>query len=268
MRAALAFLLSLLPWFPPSAAAGGRDCTVLSDFETGRVLRRDGPCDERASPASTFKVALAVMGYDAGVLRDRATPSWPYREEYGAWMQSWKTDTTPESWMRDSVVWYSWGITRALGAGRFQAAVDALDYGNRDLSGSPGKGDGLTHAWLGTSLAISPIEQVAFLRRLGRGELPVSAESQRRTVEILPVLALPDGWTARGKTGTGFQRGADGATRRDRQLGWYVGWAERDGRRIAFARLVMDEAKVPGAAGPRARDSLAADWPALVGSLR
>ncbi len=108
--------------------------------------------------------------------------------------------------------------------------MDRFDYGNRDLSGNPGKHDGLTQAWLSSSLAISPQEQARFLGKLVSGELPVSAQTLQRTANILrqpdidgwrdpsarPAWATPSCWMA---ASTGISR-----------IGWFVGWASKQDR--------------------------------------
>ncbi len=240
-------------------------CTLLVEAESGATLARQGAqCGTRNSPASTFKIALALMGFDAGILSDEHHPAWPYKPEYEAWMESWKTTVDPTGWLLNSVVWYSREIARRLGAARFQSYIDGLDYGNRDLSGDPGKNNGLSNAWLSSSLKISPVEQTAFLRKLLSRQLAVSKEAMAQTEAIMPQFPLPDGWTVRGKTGTGFQPRPDGASDRDRQFGWFVGWAQKGARRVVFARLVKDDAGNEEYAGPRARNSLLADLPRLL----
>jgi beta-lactamase class D len=236
--------------------------------DTGKVMLRQGEqCEVRNSPASTFKIALGLMGYDAGILADAHAPAWPYQEEYAAWMDSWKTTIDPTSWQRESVVWYSREITRRLGADRFQRYVDLLDYGNRDLSGDPGQNNGLSRSWISSSLKISPIEEAAFLRGLLNQKLPVAHQAVDKTIAIIPQFPLPDGWTAHGKTGTGFRPGADGKLDRDRQFGWFVGWVQKTDRRLIFAMLIKEDAKIAGAAGLRARDELLAKLPKLLGGL-
>jgi len=240
-------------------------CTLLVEAESGATLTRQGAQREtRNSPASTFKIALALMGYDAGILSEAHRPAWPYKPEYGPAMANWGNIVDPTGWLRDSVVWYSREITRRLGAGRFQRYVDELNYGNRDLSGDPGANNGLANAWLSSSLKISPLEQTAFLRRLLSRQLAVSKEAIAQTEVIMPQFPLPDGWTVRGKTGTGFQPRPDGASDRDRQFGWFVGWAQKGARGVVFARLVKDDAGSEEYAGPRARNSLLADLPRLL----
>ena len=176
-----------------------------------------------------------MIGYDTGILSDEHAPAWPYKEEYEAWMDSWKTTVDPTSWLRDSVVWYSREITRRLGAVQFQDAVDRLGYGNRDISGDPGKNNGLTKAWISSSLQISPAEETAFLRKLLLRQLPVSRPAMDRTVAIVPQFPLPDGWMVHAKTVTGLQPRADGKIDQDRHFGWFVGWVQKDERTFAFA---------------------------------
>jgi beta-lactamase class D len=249
---------------PAAAAFAATTCTLIVDAATGTTQVRIGDrCDERQTPASSFKVPLALIGFDTGILQDGARPAWPFREGYADWDPIWKRTTTPTSWLRDSVVWYSQELTRRLGDARFKEYVDRLDYGNRDISGNPGRGDGLTTAWLSTSLRISAAEQVAFMRRLVRQELKVSPSATERTMAIMPSVQI-DGWHISGKTGTGSRRNADGTNDRNRQVGWFVGWATRGGRTLVFARLIEDDGPEKVRGGWRARDTLFADWPALM----
>ncbi|MBM6595024.1 class D beta-lactamase [Microvirga pudoricolor] len=256
--------LFLAASFLAASPALAQTCTILSDAETGRILVQQGPCDTRNSPASTFKVPLAVMGFDFGILQNSQVPAWPYRAEYRAWNDAWKRAIDPQAWLRDSVVWYSQELTRRLGMERFQRYVDAFGYGNRDLSGDPGRNNGLTHAWLGSSLTISPLEEVAFMRRLVRDELPVSKDAQAKTRAAMPEFSTSDGWRVRGKTGSGFGRGSGGKPDRTKPFGWFVGWAEKEGRTVVFARLIKSDVRVKDYLGPRTRDGLLEDWPALV----
>ncbi len=265
------FVLALLPTFALAAREPVRKeativaCTLLVDAATGDVRVKQGEgCDVRNSPASTFKVALSVMGYDSGILQDAHAPAWPYKEEYKAWRESWKQATDPTYWLKESVVWYSQQLTQKMGMERFQRFVDAFDYGNRDLSGDRGRHNGLTRAWLSSSLQISPAEQIALLRKLLARKLPVSARAQEMTMEIMPTFPLADGWTVQGKTGTGSQRQADGTLDEDRQFGWFVGWARKGDRLLVFARLIKDQARIESTAGFRARDMILADLPALL----
>ena len=254
--------LSVMP-----ALAADTQCTLLADAASGRVLLQEGMCDERVPPASTFKIPIALMGYDAGFLEDEASPTLPFEEGYADWIKSWRADTDPTAWMRDSVVWYSQQVTLSLGVARFAAYTAAFGYGNADVSGDAGKDNGLTRAWLSSSLRISPLEQVAFLAELVRGELPVSGHAHAMTKAILPVAKLPDGWTVRGKTGAAFASQANGRPDRNRPIGWYVGWAQKDGRTIVFSRMKKHARRQELTPGFGARDAMLKDLPAMLDGL-
>ncbi len=237
-------------------------CTLVVEAQTGRVVTSQGDCASRTTPASSFKLALALMGYDAGILKDAHTPAWPFRPEYLASHSEWKQATDPTSWLANSVVWYSQILTPQLGMNRFRTYVENFDYGNKDISGNPGKNDGLTEAWLSSSLQISPAEEVGFVRKMLLGNLPVSKAAISATMMIVPAWTLADGLVVHGKTGTGFARAADGSLDRVHGIGWFVGWAEQGGQRFVFARLIRQGSL--GGAGFVSRDTLKADLPALL----
>lgn len=238
-------------------------CTVILDEVSGDVLHRDGSCDDRFTPASTFKLPLALMGYDTGILIDAHTPSWDYKPEFKRGEREQKT-TDPMIWEKDSIVWYSQEITRRLGNDRFSDYVLKFDYGNKDISGDPGKNNGLTDSWLTSSLAISADEQAAFLRRALSGQLPLSEGSLDMMLAIVPHFETADGWDVQGKTGSGWLKDKAGKPDRNRPLGWFVGWAVKDERRVVFARLNIDVRKSDKFAGLETRDGFLADLPSLL----
>lgn len=251
----------------PARLPGPRDCRLLLDAKTGRTLVRQGPCAVRHSPCSTFKIPLAVMGFDAGVLKSAHEPAWDYDPKYPSSRPEEQTRLDPTAWEKISSVWYSQKLTGQLGMAAFQRYVDMFSYGNRDLSGDPGQDNGLTHAWLMSSLAISPDEQVAFLQKLLSGKLGVPHRPIVLTQEIMPVFPAGDGWTVTGKTGSGFQRKSDGTLDRTLALGWFAGWAVKGGRTLIFANLILDESPQPGYGGLRCRDAFLRALPSLVRDL-
>ncbi|MGX9177697.1 class D beta-lactamase [Mesorhizobium sp. BHbdii] len=257
------YLLAWLLGFPiraQSAPLKDVECTLILDADSGETLYRQGVCDQRFSPASTFKVPLSLIGYDAGILIDEHTPAWDYKPEFNAVKRDQKT-VDPTIWEKDSVLWFSQEITRRLGSERFAGYVSKFDYGNTDVSGNAGKNDGLTRSWVNSSLRISPVEQVNFLRRLLARKLPVSDKAHAMTEAILPTFQA-GGWTVQGKTGTtGLRNDADKV---NRSLGWFVGWAQSDGRKIVFARLVVDTKRSDTPKGLRTRAMFMKELPNLV----
>ena len=258
----LALALALLPW--PQVSAAEVICTIVADAETGKTVLEEGDCDLRKTPASTFKVPLAVIGFETGILESEDAPVLSYRAGDPDWGgEVWLRDTSPRDWMRHSVVWYSQRITRALGRQTLTDYAVLLKLGNADFSGDKGQDNGLDRAWLSSSLLISPREQVTFLCGLVQGTLPLSTEAISMTQAIMPNV-LAGGWRFQGKTGGAFPREADGSFDYTRGIGWYVGWATRGDRTLVFARLTQANERQERSAGLITRDALLAQWPDLV----
>jgi beta-lactamase class D len=95
----------------PAMAAEPVDCTVILDARNGDVLLREGICDQRFAPFSSFKLPLAVMGFDAGILVDDVTPRWEWHPGMTAPQRDHKP-VDPTIWERDSVLWYSREVAR------------------------------------------------------------------------------------------------------------------------------------------------------------
>lgn len=248
----------------PAQAQTAPGCTLLAEAATGKILKQAGECATRITPSSSFKIAIALMGYDAGFLKDEHAPVLPFKPGYPDWNPAWETDIDPTSWIKLSVVWYSQQITQAMGERHFQHYVQAFHYGNEDVSGDPGKHNGLTNAWLSSSLKISPLEQATFLEKIVQRSLPIQAEAYDMTDRITKITTLPNGWDVHGKTGSGFPNLADGTVDRDHPYGWFIGWATKGERKLVFVRQTQETERREGLAGVRARDAFLTELPALL----
>jgi len=60
-------ILVILPFANGHAATL---CTAVADAVSARIIVQDGACERRVTPASTFKIAISLMGYDSGFLID------------------------------------------------------------------------------------------------------------------------------------------------------------------------------------------------------
>ncbi|HSX38317.1 MAG TPA: penicillin-binding transpeptidase domain-containing protein [Chlamydiales bacterium] len=190
--------------------------------------------DERVSPYSTFKIALSLIGYDMGILKDPEIPTWEFQVGYEAYLPAWETAQNPLSWMRHSCVWYSKILASQVGQEGLQKYLASFSYGNEDLSGglvSPGPVD---PAWIDSSLKISPKEQVTFLQKMIQGQFPVSQQALQMTKVLMFREELANHWQLYGKTGGGSS--SDGL-----EYGWFVGWIEKGERRFPFAYLIRDQ---------------------------
>ena len=180
-------------------------------------------------PASTFKVFNAMVALDSGAVKDEyEVIRWDGVKRQ---FDGWNRDHSLASAMKFSAVWFYQEMARRAGATRMQEWIDKAGYGNRDIGG------GIDRFWLSGRLRIDAVQQVDFLRRLAHGTLPFSARAQETVRRITIVEAAP-GYTLHGKTGWALKRDNG----RDLDLGWYIGWVERDGRRWFFA-LNIDMSK-------------------------
>jgi beta-lactamase class D len=112
-----------------------------------------------------------------------------------------------------------------------QKYLDQAGYGNGDMSGA------IDSFWLDGGLRISPDEQIDFLRRLAAEQLPFSARSQALVKEML-IVEQTAAYTLRAKTGW--------VSRFSAQIGWYVGYLERDGHTYFFALNIESAQATPG----------------------
>lgn len=213
----------------------GRDgCFELYDLNAKKlVVRSDARrCAERVSPCSTFKVPLALVAFDAGVLTDeRSSIKWDGQDRG---RDVWNRDQTAASWMGDSVVWFSQRLTPQLGMERVRRYLARFGFGNGDMSG------GITTAWLDSSLKISADEQLRFWERFWSGDLPVSRHAIETTKKITLVDRSAAGWTLHGKTGSGRVAPAGGPSGDELQHGWFVGHLARGEQEYVFATAYSD----------------------------
>lgn len=253
--------LTLCVFVVPAPANSAPLCAIVADSVAGKILVEQGDCRTRVTPASTFKISLAVIGFEKGYLEDEHNPALPYKEGYVAWGgDNWKQPTDPTRWMKYSVVWYSQIMTRMLGEKQLTDYALKFGFGNADFTGDPGEDNGLDRAWIGSSLKVSPFEQTVFLRRLMLRQLPASERAMIQASKIVEMIPAANGWEFHGKTGGASRGKTDGA----HGYGWYVGWAIKGGRTLVFAYLTQDQGEVATPAGIRAREALFGAWPSLV----
>lgn len=213
---------------------GFEGCFVLFDVEANTYRRHNSKrCAQRFAPCSTFKIPNSLIGLETGVVTDeKHVFKWDGQQR---WNKEWNRDHDLRSALRESVVWYYQEIARRVGAERMREFVRKFNYGNLETSGD------VTLFWLNDTLQISADEQVAFLDRLRRGDLPVSRRSLDIMRDIL-ILSQKDGYVLRAKTGT---------QARDDQMifGWFVGYVRCHNRDYVFALNISGA----GASGMKAK---------------
>jgi beta-lactamase class D len=208
----------------------------------------EASCKERLPAASTFKIPLAVMAFDAKILKDENTVlKWDGKKDA---REELNRDHSAKTWMSDSVVWYSQRIAKKLGQRRLEMSLQSFRYGNQDLRG------GLTQAWLlppttdKGALKISAFEQVEFLKHLWSDTLPATKRAMRLARDITYLETSPEGFVLHGKTGSNFYD-AD----RKIHMGWFIAHIQSTDKEYVAVTNFSDLAprETPGYGGMRAK---------------
>lgn len=226
-------------------------CFVLYNLNT-RVFEKvigEQRCRLQLPASSTFKVPLAVMAFDAKVLKDEnQTLKWNGKKNE---RESDNKDHNAQTWMSESVVWFSQQLTPRIGKKKMTQYLKRFDYGNRDLSA------GITNAWLispadnGAALKISAYEQVEFIKKLWTNQLKASPAAMEKTRDLTYLEMSPKGFHLNGKTGSNFYD-----SERTRHLGWFIGHLQKEGQEYIvvtnFSDILGTEPTNYG--GPRAKN--------------
>jgi beta-lactamase class D len=207
------------------AEHGVEGAFILYNWNEGTYVRHNAErCAQQFIPASTFKVFNALVALETGVVADEnQVIQWDGVDRNYA---PWNRDHNLKTAMEHSVVWFYQELARRVGRERMQHYIDAVGYGNQDISGE------IDSFWLDGGLRISQEEQIQFLGRLYEGDLPFSDRAMDIVREII-VLEETDEYKLSGKTGW--------TSRVEPQIGWFVGYLEEDGNVYFFATNVERE---------------------------
>ncbi len=190
------------------------------------VVHNTGRANTRFIPASTFKIPNTLIALETGVASgpdfllewdSNVAPRRPW------WPASWAKDHTLRTALANSAVWYYQELARRIGPERMAVYLERFSYGNQNLSG------GIDQFWLQGGLRISPLEQVDFLRRFYFRELGVAERSTQLVKEMLVLEETPQ-YRLSGKTGWAALGDYEG-----REIGWLVGYLEKEGDVYFFA---------------------------------
>jgi beta-lactamase class D len=200
-------------------AAGTHGVIVIQDTRTGTVIASDPTrAVETFLPASTFKIPLALIALETGVVKDAHKDVLPWNGV--EWIvPACNADQTLATALARSCLPIFAEIGRRVGDERLNASLTTLGYGNHDASG------GYPY-WVNGNLRISALEQIAFIDKLRLGNLPVSPEHMA-TVRAITTIESRDGYVIHAKTGW--------ADSPDPDVGWIVGWVDRGEASWLFA---------------------------------
>lgn len=196
-------------------------CFILYDLERdSSLIYNPKRANDAFLPASTFKIANSLIALECKVVHDE--------NEVIPWdgvkrsVPAWNNDQTMRTAIRYSAVWFYQELARRIGAERMNDWLRKLNYGNRVA------GPELDNFWLSGDLRITPLQQVDFLKRMIRQELPVKNKNLNVVKEIMTVESN-NRYVLRAKTGWAIS---------GQQIGWYVGWLELDSKYYIFVNNI------------------------------
>lgn len=206
---------------------GHTGCFVLYDLKNDSyTMYNSERCEQRFIPASTFKIFNSLAGIETGAVKnENDTIRWDGVDR--GWTE-WNKDMDMKHAFKFSSVWFYQEIARRVGEEKMQELININEYGNKDISG------GIDLFWLEGGFRVSADEQIEFLKKLYLDEVRFS----QRTIDIVKSIMIyeqTENYILRAKTGWGI--------RFETQVGWFIGYIERDGNVYFFATNV--ESKNP-----------------------
>jgi beta-lactamase class D len=177
------------------------------------------------APASTFKILNSLIALETGVIpNESAVLTWDgVRRD----IPEWNRDLTMREAIKVSAVWFYQVLARRVGYAKMQKWVTQVGYGNQKI----GKPENIDNFWLNGYLQITPQQQIQFLRRLQKNDLPFSPRVIA-TVKDIMVVEKTANYTLRGKTGWSMEQ----------KVGWFVGYLEQ-GKNTYFVAMNIDPKK-------------------------
>jgi beta-lactamase class D len=200
--------------------AGVEGTFVLLEERSGELRGSNRQrAEQRFVPASTFKIANALIGLSLGAVRN-VDEVIPYTGDANPFMREWLQPMGLRGAMKVSNVPLYQELARRIGLQRMRRAIVRLGYGNMQI------GSDVTTFWLRGPLAISAVEQTSFLSRLAHRTLPFPDPAMQQVAEVTQLDSGP-GWSLHAKTGWQNAPGAG--------VGWWVGWVQHGDRITPFA---------------------------------
>lgn len=176
---------------------------------TERYVYNDKRAHMPLLPASTFKIPNTLIALEEGVVRLDSVIVWDKVERS---IKAWNQDQDLASAFKSSCVWCYQFFARHIGLEKYNAYLQKLHYGNEKT------GMDVERFWLDGELRISAYEQIAFLKKLYKNDVPFRQEH----IDILKAIMVDEqgkNFTIRAKTGWAVPKESE-------HHGWYVGYVE------------------------------------------
>ncbi len=244
MKPAFLLLVILLPiaamaqvnWQQPFQDCQVGGSTTIYDYKNQRWLFSD-EADSRQEtlPASTFKIINSLIALETGVIHDENdVVKWVGKVDtvlYG-YRPDIYHDMTIDEAFKKSAGWVYIELAKKIGKARYRQYLTECRYGNGNLSEKD------ADFWNFGAFAVSPVNQVSFLKALYDEKLPFSKRSMTIAKRMM-IAETTDAYTIRAKTGWTHVG--------DQNIGWWVGYVDRGGNPYFFATRLTQSRKTPNA---------------------
>lgn len=174
-------------------------------------------------PASTFKIANALIALETGVVKsDTTTFKWNGEKRS---FSTWEKDLSFKEAFQLSCVPCFQEVARNIGLDNMKTYLNKMHYNGMDVTAN-----NLDNFWLEGNSSITSFEQINFLERLLSKRLPILNTSRETMLRILKIEDNPN-YKLSGKTGWSTQNNQDN--------GWFVGYMEKNNKIYYFALNVI-----------------------------
>lgn len=179
-------------------------------------------------PASTFKIPNSIIGLETNVIEnENALFKWDGEKK---WLKVWEQDLRLKDAFQFSCVPCYQQIAREVGPDRMNNYVAKLNYGDLRIDST-----NIDKFWLEGESKISQMQQINFLKRFYKSELPIS----KRTSEIVKNIMLietKEQYKLSGKTGL--------SNNNQIYNGWFVGYVELPENTYLFATNIESQKEI------------------------
>ena len=239
-RAADPTLVERPQWQKPFNDAGLTGTMVLRQEGSPEILVHNPARAATAFlPASTFKIPNSLIALETGAVSG-PDEVFPY-DGKPRYLPEWNADLTLARAFAVSCVPVYQEIARRIGPERMAKYVAAFHYGNADIGG------GIDRFWLDGALRITALQQLDFLGRLHRRELPLRPQVMDDVLTMMIADKTPNA-VLRAKTGL--------TARVSPNVGWYVGSVTRGPDTWYFALNLEVPDNTPAAVAARKKIAL------------
>jgi beta-lactamase class D len=209
-------------------SAGVEGVILVFDSNANSFYSNDfEKCSLGHLPASTFKIPNSIIALETGVIdSDSTLIPWDGQPRR---LPQWEKDLYFREAFHVSCVPCYQEIARKIGVQRMQENLEKLGYGDMVVDSST-----IDLFWLEGESMISPFQQVDFLRRFFRAELPISSRTYS-IMKRLMVIEESDSARLSGKTGWSIRNGNNN--------GWFVGYLETGGNVVFIATNIDPKAE-------------------------